>query len=259
MTSGERFSITSKAVVLLGWTAPRRGGRTLRALVAVVSVAAAAAPSGAAGHDLWLEPQGEALVLRYGHRGGEALDLDATKVKAIRCQRPGPPPADVRTGAVATPKELRTSARCDVASAVLDNGFWSLTPDGEKNLPKSRVPDAVRSWQSKQFAKWIDVRSPAAGTVLGDELEVVPVGDVSRVRQGEKATFRVLWQGRPASGAVVAIDHKPLGETDSAGECRVKVRSDRVESVSVTLKRPLGTAEADILVAEASLTFEVAR
>jgi nickel transport protein len=231
----------------------------MRAFAIAIAIAAAGLPSAALGHDLWLEPQGEGLVLRYGHRGGEALDFDASRVKAIRCQRPGAPPADVRASARTTPKEMRTAARCDAASAVLDNGFWSLTPDGEKNLPRNQIPDAVRSWQSRQFAKWIDVRSPAARAVLGDELEIVPVGDLSRVHQGNKATFRVLWQGKPVAGAVLAIDHRPLGETDSAGECRVRVRAAEVESVSATLERPLGTPEADTLVAEASLTFEVAR
>jgi nickel transport protein len=216
-------------------------------------------PLGARAHDLWLEPRGEALVLRYGHRGGDLLDLDAGKVKAFRCQRGGASATDVRAACRASPKELRTPSRCDAASAFLDGGFWSLTPDGERNLPRTEVPDAVRSWQSKQFAKWVDVRSPAAGVALGDDLEIVPVGDLSRVRQGDKATFRVLWEGRPVAGAILAVDHRPLGETDAAGECRVKVRAADVESVSVTLKRPLGTPEADTLTVEASLTFEVAR
>jgi nickel transport protein len=228
-------------------------------LAAAALVASALAPVGARAHDLWLEPQGEALVLRYGHHGGELLDLDAAKVKVVRCRRAGAPAADVRGASTTTPKELRTPWRCDVASAFLDGGFWSLTPDGERNLPRSEVPDAVRSWQPRQFAKWIDVRSASAGTALGDELEIVPVGDLSRARQGDKATFRVLWQGKPVAGAILAIDHRPLGETDAAGECRVKVRAADVESVSVTLKRPLGIPEADLLVAEASLTFEVAR
>jgi len=230
-----------------------------RTLLPTLAAAWLALPLGVHAHDLWLEPQGEVLVLRYGHRGGDLLDLDAAKVKIVRCQRGGAPAVDVRRASKPGPKELRTPSRCDVASAFLDGGFWSLTPDGERNLPRTEVPDAVRSWRSKQFAKWIDVRSPVAGAVLGDELEIVPVGDLSRVRQGDKATFRVLWQGNPAAGAVLAIDHKPLGETDASGECRVKVRAAEVESVSVTLKRPLGTPEADTLLSEASLTFEVAR
>jgi hypothetical protein len=79
------------------------------------------------------------------------------------------------------------------------------------------------------------------------------------VRAGDKATFRVFWNGKPVAGAVLAIDHRPLGETDLAGECRVKVRASDLESVSATLKRPLGSPEADTLTLEASLTFEVAR
>lgn len=224
-----------------------------------VACACLAVPLASGAHDLWLEPQGDALVLRHGHRGGESLDLDASKVAVVRCRRGEGPVKDVRAGAVTTPKEVRVVSGCDVASAFLDGGFWSLTPDGERNLPRNRVPDAVRSWQSKQFAKWIDVRSPAALSPLGDELEIVPVADLSRTHQGDKATFRVLWQGKPVAGAILAIDHQPLGETDAAGECRVRVRAPDVESVSATLKRPLGTPEADTLTAEASLTFRVAR
>lgn len=230
-----------------------------RMLLPTLTAAWLALPLGIQAHDLWLEPQGEVLVLRYGHRGGELRDLDAAKVKVVRCRRGVAPALDVRAASKTGPKELRTPSRCEAASAFLDGGFWSLTPDGERNLAKNQVPDAVRSWQSKQFAKWIEVRAAAAGAVLGDELEIVPVGDPSRARQGNKATFRVLWQGKPVAGAVLAIDHKPLGETDASGECRVKIRAAEVESVSVTLKRPLGTPEADTVLSEASLTFEVAR
>lgn len=228
-------------------------------LLALVVLASASAPLGAHAHDLWLEPQGDHLVLRYGHRGGEQLSLDTGKVKGLLCARGRFPAVDVRASSKGSTKDLRTPELCDVAGAFLDGGYWSLTPDGEKNLPRNQVPDAVRSWQSRQFAKWIDVRSPGASTVLVAEMEIVPVSDLSTVRQGDKATFRVLWQGKPVAGAICAIDHRPLGETDADGQCRVKVRAPDVESMSVTLKRPLGAPEADTLVAEASLTFQVAR
>jgi nickel transport protein len=228
-------------------------------ILAVVAAAWVSLPARATAHDLWLEPQGDALALRYGHRGGESLDLDAAKVRTFLCRRGAGPAVDVRAASRATAKELRTPTRCDAASAFLDGGSWSLTPDGERNLPRNQVPDAVRSWQSRQFAKWIDVRTPAAAAALGDEFEIVPVTDLARVRAGDKATFRVLWQGKPVAGALLAIDHHPLGETNLSGECRVKVRASDLASVSATLKRPLASPEADTLTLEASLTFEVAR
>jgi hypothetical protein len=57
----------------------------------------------------------------------------------------------------------------------------------------------------------------------------------------------------------LAIDHKPLGETDDQGQVRVKLRGTVVESVSASYRRASKSAEADSEVFEASLTFEVAR
>ena len=217
-------------------------------------------PSLVLAHDLWLEPKEGALVLRYGHRGGEALPLDASKVKSLRClSATGGAPADLRGAATATGREVRVAASCAAAGAYVDGGTWSLTPDGEKNLPRRQCPDAVKAWESRQYAKWIDVRSPHARTPLGERFEIVPVSDLAAVHSGDKATFRVLLDGQPVNGATVAIDHHPLGETDSAGEVRVKIRATDVESISASLRRPLTSPDADAEVWEASLTFEVAK
>lgn len=225
----------------------------------LVFVASLAFPSLALAHDLWIERAGPQFALQYGHRGEKALPLDKARVKALRCASGTGAPKDVLASAVAEPARLTVAAACGAVSASVDNGFFSLTPDGEKNLPKSQVPDAVKAWQSRQYAKWVDPRSPAASRPVGDELEIVPVSDLSKARKDDKATFRVLLDGKPASGAVLSIDHKPLGETDSAGEVRVKLRASTLECVSATLRRPVKSADADQLVLEASLAFEVAQ
>jgi len=98
-----------------------------------------------------------------------------------------------------------------------------------------------------------------AGAPLGDELELVAVSDLSKAHEGDKVTVRLLHLGKPAANAIVAIDHQPLGETDSAGEVRVKVRGAAIETISATLRQQVRTPEADQLVLEASLSFEVAR
>jgi uncharacterized GH25 family protein len=210
-------------------------------------------------HDFWLEWQAGAFLLHYGHRGGEALPLDAAKMRTLICRRDKGAPEDLLPRAVASPTELKLAAPCSVITAFFDGGFWSLTPDGEKNLPKNKVPDAVKAWRSKQFAKWIDIHSPLASRPQGDEFEIVPVSDLAKVHAGDKATFRVLLAGQAASGALLAVGHKSLGETDDHGEVRVKIRASEVESVSATLRRAVKSPEADSEVFEASLTFEVAR
>ena len=213
----------------------------------------------AVAHDLWLEPQGGAFLLRYGHRGGEALALDALKLKSLSCRKDSGAPQNLLKSAVVAPKQLVLQASCVVLSTFLDGGFWSLTPDGERNLPKNQVPDAVKAWRSKQFAKWVDVHSPLANQPAGDEFEIVPVTDLTKVKTGSKATFRILLAGKPLPGATLAIDHKPLAETDDQGEARIKIRGNGRESVSASWRHAMKTAEADSEVFEASLTFEVAQ
>ena len=210
-------------------------------------------------HDFWIERQSDVFILRYGHHGGEGLALDASKIKTFTCRKGAEAPRNVLASATVAPKQLTLPGSCALVSAFFDGGFWSLTPDGEKNLPRNQVPDAVKSWHSRQFAKWVDVHSPLAGQPLGDGFEIVPVSDLAKVKTGDKATFRVLLAGKPQAGATLAMDHKPLGETDDQGEVRVKVRAAAVESVSASFRRVLKTPEADSEVFEASLTFEVAR
>lgn len=229
-----------------------------RTIPAALLLASLLSPAAVAAHDLWLERQGAGLVLRSGHRGGELLPIERAKVKAARCLDKGAV-RDLLGSAAFAAKEVRLAGGCAAASAFLDGGYYSLTPDGEVNGPRSQVPDAVKSWASRQYAKWVDPAAAGGATPLGDELELVPVSDLARAHEGDKVTVRLLLQGRPAAGAVIAVDHRPLAETDTAGEARVRLRTSAVETISATLRRSLATPEADALVLEASLTFEVAR
>ena len=231
----------------------------MKPLAVAFAVAAALVPSAARAHDLWAERASHGFVIRYGHLGGDVLAIDAAKVKAIRCGDGASPPKDVAATASFSPKEVRFSAACAVVSVFRDGGFWSLTPDGEVNLPRSKVENAVRAWASRQYAKWVDAKSPGAGAVLGDELELVPVTDLARARKGDKVTVRVLSAGRPVPNAAVSIAHRPVGETDSKGEVRLRLREAGVESVSTSIRRPGPTSEADVEVLEASLSFEVGK
>jgi nickel transport protein len=218
-----------------------------------------AAPALAAAHDLWVERSTDGFVVRYGHHGGALLPLDTAKVKAIRCADETGAVRELRAAARAAPTEVSVTAACATISAFLDGGFWSLTPDGEVNLPKDQAGSAVKSWASRQYAKWVDARSPRAGAVLGDELELVPVSDLAKAREGDKVTLRVLSGGRPVRDAVVAVEHRSIGDTDSKGEIRLRLRRTGVESISTSVRRAHPTPQTDTEVLEATLTFEVGK
>lgn len=218
-----------------------------------------AAPVISSAHDFWVERTPEGFVVRHGHRGGEILPIDAAKVKSIRCADGASAPRDLVTAARFAEKELRVAAPCAVVSVFHDGGYWSLTPDGEVNQPRTKARNVVRAWASRQYAKWVDARSPRAGTALAEELEIVPVTDLAKVHEGDKVTVRVLAAGQPMRDAVVAMDHRPLGETDSRGEVRLRLRAPGVQSISTSIRRTKASPEADAEVLEASLTFEVAK
>lgn len=217
-------------------------------------------PAAARAHELRLERQGPELVLRFGH-AGESHDLSADRVRSLRCVEEGGAgaPRELRASASVSARELRVAARCQAASAAFDGGFWSLTPDGEKNLPRTQVPDAVKSWASRQFAKWVDTSAAGSRTPLGDAFEILPGEDLSRARRGDKVTLRVLLEGEPVSGAIVTVAHEPIGETDRRGEVRLRLRSRGLETIGATLRRPIASPEAEVRVLEATLTFEVAQ
>ncbi len=224
-----------------------------------LAVVAALVPVLATAHDFWVERATDGFVVRHGHRGSSLLALVPAKVKAIRCGDGAGASRDVTAEARFAPKEVRFAGPCAVVSVFHDGGYWSLTPDGEVNLPRSEARDAVRSWASREYAKWVDSRSPGAGAVLGDELEIVPVTDLSRSRAGDKIALRVLSAGKAVPNAAVAMGRRTLGETDSKGEVRVRLRTAGVLSVSASIRRPRPSAEADAEVLEATLTFEVPR
>ncbi|MFY3743050.1 DUF4198 domain-containing protein [Anaeromyxobacter sp. Red801] len=222
-------------------------------------LAALLGPAAAGAHELWLAREGAAVVLRAGHPGAPQ-PIDAARVTAIRClPGPGPGPAvDARARAAFAPAEVRIPGPCAVVTVALRPAFWSLTPDGQVERPRDEVPDAVRSWEAIQLAKWIDPGAPAAGAALAEPLELVPVTDLSRARKGDKVAVRVLAGGAPAPGAAVALGHHGLGLTDSKGELRLRLRATGTTVVSASLRRPLASPRAESQVLEASLSFEVA-
>ena len=71
------------------------------------------------------------------------------------------------------------------------------------NVSKRFVPGALDSFWSAKFAKALTGAGAPWSTVLGHELEIVPLGDPAAAKPGQSVRVRLLFRGRPLAGAQV--------------------------------------------------------
>lgn len=209
-------------------------------------------------HDLWVEKRQGEFGVHRGHRGGELMPIALKDVLEVRCLTPD---GQVRKDLHLQGNDfaLTVSQDCVAFALSYSGGEWCLTPNGEKNLPRERCLGAVQTWSSLSVGKWVSAPSPLSFLPLGARFEILPVTDLATVRTGDKATFRVLLDGAPVEGALVTIGHKTLGETNKAGEIRVKIRATDLETISAAYRRPVPSVSNHYEIFEGSLSFEVAR
>ena len=95
-----------------------------------------------------------------------------------------------------------------VVTAVLDNGIWTVTPDGgEVNKPKNEVRGARSAGRYYKYAVHLlgTLKKPLAS--LPDQtLQLTPVATVLPRRSGDPLTLRALFEGKPLANAEVTVD-----------------------------------------------------
>ncbi len=166
----------------------------------------------ACAHDLWITRAGEGasaqIVVNYGHPGDrpppladKVLSLDAITPSSVKTLQPLLKPAVIGGAHVAAAPFQAASA---LIAARYDNGFWSKLPDGSyRNVSRLMVPDAADTIWSSKYAKAIFGIGAPWDRVLGHPLEIVPLGDSSRLRVGEVLRVRVQFRGKPLANADV--------------------------------------------------------
>lgn len=217
-----------------------------------------ASPSVSA-HDLWLERDGSAYALLYGHRhsghaGPETIEYRPETVRQLIC-------LDANGTRVSEGKKAAYPARlpgdCAAAYALLSSGHWTKTPYGTRNVPKDQVDVSLKSWVSFEGVKRIDRWGTGLARPVSGDLEVVPLDNPLALGDGDKLRLLITFQGGPVAGAVVAYDGKPRGETGADGLVNVKVRHGGIQAIEATLRRPLQSAQADEEVHTSTLTFDL--
>lgn len=189
-------------------------------LLAFLACAAVAGPVSA--HTAWLERDPAAAGawrLRFGGHEGKLEPAVAAKLKTVEAWDAAGRPLTVYRSADTEGVRLTTSGTPALIGLHYDNGVHARSAAGGPSVerPMNEVPGAVSAVNALKYGKAIAVWSPAAGRVLGQKMEVVPL-DTAPPRAGVPLKVRVLIDGAPAAG--VRLGHGEDGEagvTDSDG------------------------------------------
>ncbi len=217
-------------------------------------------PSIIQAHDFWMEKKGEEVLLVFGH-GTKREEFDLTKVKQVKA-------FDVQGKEINVSQEkrsmgllIKTSQPPALLFSEIDNGYWSKTIYGWKNLPKrkaSRVVESNRSlYYSKSFLAWGD---PLTKPLIDAMLEIIPLENPFELKAGALLPIRVIFRGKPVSGIPVeGGDHQKVALTDHQGEAKVSLTKG-LQLLSVSMKEPIkNDPDADYLIIISTFTFEVTK
>ena len=197
-------------------------------------------------HGIWFAQRATQLALIYGVG---ADDLDSVKRLPLIRNVSGydeswqPVKTSLR---VAGPLLLVDSEEdATVVAAVLDNGIWSKTPDGEwVKKGRDEVKNATISEKTIKYAVHINgPMSTALPALDGHMLQLVPVEPKLPALLGEPLQLRVLFQGKPVAGARVLHDFvndpdgKPV-KTAADGMVTIKVRNQGLNVVTAIFDGP---------------------
>jgi nickel transport protein len=130
-------------------------------------------------------------------------------------------------------------------SAVLQNGTWSKTPDGEwVKKGRDEVPNAKISEKTVKYAVHIiGALSTQLPPLPTQTLQIVPVEATLPAMLGEPLKLRVLFQGKPVAGARVLTDfvNDPDGQpvkSAADGSVTIKVRNQGLNVVTAIFDGP---------------------
>jgi nickel transport protein len=213
----------------------------------------------ASAHDLWIERNGDLHTLAYGHErsgheGERKLEYKPDSVKQALClNADGQEIKAVK--ALTYPATLK--GNCSASWFLTSSGYWSKTPYGTKNLPKTEAGAVIDSWLSIEGVKRIDQWDDGLSRSLTQELELVPQGNPLLLKPGGKLHLRAYYQGKPVAGVTVAYFGKPRGITDKEGNVNIRLQNAGFQLIQASIELPLNDGKADKAVHASSLQFEL--
>lgn len=201
----------------------------------------------AEGHMLWLNASnyspkiGESVSIEigFGHKYPQIETVKEENIERIFVRDPNGHETPLER---VTPAKYRFFPRAEGRHEViaqLKQGFVSTTPDGRKLGNKKTLNSVVSCLHFTMNAKaLINVGSKGKGSSHQSDLlfEIIPAGNINKLKVGDELLLKVMYQGRPLKGAKFnATDEKTAlqqegkwvteSESDAEGMVRVKLIS----------------------------------
>jgi nickel transport protein len=220
--------------------------KTLGKLAFAASVMAGlGAVTVAQAHGIWFAQRSNQLALIYGVG---ADDLDAVKrlpkVKTVTAYDENGREVPTQLTPNGPLLVVDTGNKPAIVSAILDNGLWSKTADGQwHNKGKDEVPDATLSEHTIKYTVHLRRLNVVMPVLPAHKLQIVPLARQLPEQMGQSLTVRVLYEGKPVQGASVQADYvtdpdsEPL-KTGTDGTATIKVRNQGLNVVVATYATP---------------------
>jgi nickel transport protein len=211
-------------------------------------------------HDLWVERQETLYTLQYGHErsgheGAKKLEYKPALVREASCL--GAAGQDLG-GELRRIYPVSLKGDCAASWFLTSSGYWSKTPYGTKNLPKTEAETVLDSWLSVESVKRIDTWGETLARPVTRELEIVPLANPLRLKAGEKLRLAVYLAGKPVAGATVAYFGHPRGVSGADGQVNVRLQQPGLQLIQASLETPLNDGKADKFIQSTTLQFEIA-
>jgi len=219
----------------------------------------ALSPAMANGHDLWIERSGPLHSLIYGHErsgheGSKRLEYKPESVLQARCFDTAGQQIPVEPG---KQYPVTLKGECAASWFLLSSGYWSKTPYGTKNLPKTEAGAVIDSWRSVEAIKRLDRWGAALARPMTQALELVTNDNPLNLKTGDKLRLRAFYQGKPAANVTVAYFGKPRGISGADGTVNIRMSEPGFQLIQASMESPLDDGKADKTIHSSALQFEL--
>lgn len=216
-----------------------------KGLLTLLTLVFVAAPAWA--HEFWLRPDGDKIVLLYGHPE-EAETYTPEVLRAVTAKTGDGAERPVSQELVEGLWTLRAEG-AEIWIAEVDNGYWSKTADGWKHNRRSLEKDVIKATKDHHYAKLV---GPTSLTHVAELPLEIALDSVS----AEKVEGRVLLRGTPLAGVKIEEDEEQIAVTDQEGRFSVNPKEAGTVMLRAHYQEPLsGDSEADFLNLDATVTF----